>query len=1010
MNYNYNQIKHMLEGSYKKLKSYYYYDKTLLYIKKKIAEFESDQNTFPQVFDLLATAIIQRNTAYFDNLIQQLDYLVFPKSFDSALDHPPAIIGAIDHHKNISKVNFFIDLPIELFILDCLWTVLVAKISQTNYSNSSYSYAGKFKKSIFISSEDDLYAGIDFDSNRCFEPYFENYSKWQKDAFSSLRKGMKSYDQIMFSLDLKSFYYSVRFEFSSLAQLLDNDSRLKEIAFITTIIEKIYRSYTALIAKYKMGIEISRESMTIFPIGLLSPIVLRELYLFKFDQNIKSCLNPTHYGRYVDDMIVVMKVTARPEDIGPEYVCNLLRQKKLIHNKSHRKDEEFIFIDFPSIAIQKSKINCFFFDKNATNVLIDVAERQIRSNSSEANLLPEFDIVKSNFKDVAYYFNSDGGSTKIRDIGILQSNNYAASKSITLIKQLIKNTYITPQDRSKITSFIDDILEFYSGSSSIEYMGSWSSIFELIVQLKVLSKDTRTHDPSASRFYRNITSYINDELSFDHLRTQEIYAKKRVTVLKRLKKCLKDRLKTSISLAMALDYTWKTLAEKSRKNIELAQKFRLSNMFNHQLVAFPLLNYLPFDRIKDISLLKIYNDSWNFKEPFALDNIRLKWSPRFIHLDELFLYSFMQSTQKLQKPQVLCRGIGDIDKIIQRYAELNSLERFLKTPEHMQNLVLSNDYHTGLVMVNIPDDNRSDNYIGLANTFVTEEDALQSLIDPSHKMTIHDKEQLFHMANMAANEKATFLTFPEFFIPIFWLKDISRFSQKNQISIISGLRYIRNGEQAYNFTTIIQPYHYNNYTQSIVLFREKNFYAPEEKLYLYKLGYHVKNPKIPCYYVVKTSSLVFSTILCYEFTDINSRAILKSKIDALFVPQLNKDTNYFSSIVEATSRDLHCVIIQANTSKYGDSRITGPYDTVHKNSLQIKGGINDTILVGKLQLPEIKKARNDYVYWRKEAEKYCFKCKKKYRGKHSISFVACQKCPHNSKKSIVKDVPPRFLE
>ena len=36
----------MLKGAYKKLKSYYYYDKSLLYIKKKIALFESTKESF----------------------------------------------------------------------------------------------------------------------------------------------------------------------------------------------------------------------------------------------------------------------------------------------------------------------------------------------------------------------------------------------------------------------------------------------------------------------------------------------------------------------------------------------------------------------------------------------------------------------------------------------------------------------------------------------------------------------------------------------------------------------------------------------------------------------------------------------------------------------------------------------------------------------------------------------------------------------------------------------------
>ena len=44
----------------------------------------------------------------------------------------------------------------------------------------------------------------------------------------------------MLSLDLKSFYYSVRFEFDSLSALLSDDSRLSEISFISHVEEKLY--------------------------------------------------------------------------------------------------------------------------------------------------------------------------------------------------------------------------------------------------------------------------------------------------------------------------------------------------------------------------------------------------------------------------------------------------------------------------------------------------------------------------------------------------------------------------------------------------------------------------------------------------------------------------------------------------------------------------------------------------------------------------------------------------
>ena len=207
---------------------------------------------------------------------------------------------------------------------------------------------------------------------------------------------------------------------------------------------------------------------------------------------------------------------------------------------------------------------------------------------------------------------------------------------------------------------------------------------------------------------------------------------------------------------------------------------------------------------------------------------------------------------------------------------------------------------------------------------------------------------------------------------------------------------------------IIQPCNNNGFVNTIALFREKNFYAPEEKDCLYKLGYRISNPERPLYYVICSNGIRYSTILCFEFTDIYSRASLKSKVDALFVPQLNKDTNYFSSIVESTSRDLHCLIVQANTSKYGDSRVTGPYDTIHKNVVQIKGGVNDVVIIGELEFEQIRNARQLYEANHKKTQFYCFDCKKVKKGKYPNFFKVCNNCPHQVKKQAIKDVPANF--
>lgn len=46
--------------------------------------------------------------------------------------------------------------------------------------------------------------------------------------------------------------------------------------------------------------------------------------------------------------------------------------------------------------------------------------------------------------------------------------------------------------------------------------------------------------------------------------------------------------------------------------------------------------------------------------------------------------------------------------------------------------------------------------------------------------------------------------------------------------------------------------------------------------------------------------------------------------------------------------------------KYGDSRITGPYNSLFKDIIKIKGGENNVLLIGTVNCAEIQQKRRDY--------------------------------------------------
>ena len=59
--------------------------------------------------------------------------------------------------------------------------------------------------------------------------------------------------------------------------------------------------------------------------------------------------------------------------------------------------------------------------------------------------------------------------------------------------------------------------------------------------------------------------------------------------------------------------------------------------------------------------------------------------------------------------------------------------------------------------------------------------------------------------------------------------------------------------------------------------------------------------------------------------------------------------------MEALSRDIYCYCVQSNMSEYGDSRIIQPTKKDFMNILKVKGGINASVLIGEIDIQELRK-------------------------------------------------------
>jgi hypothetical protein len=130
---------------------------------------------------------------------------------------------------------------------------------------------------------------------------------------------------------------------------------------------------------------------------------------------------------------------------------------------------------------------------------------------------------------------------------------------------------------------------------------------------------------------------------------------------------------------------------------------------------------------------------------------------------------------------------------------------------------------------------------------------------------------------------------------------------------------------------------------------------------LYRLRKKKLVPGSSGFKIVRHGNFQFAILICSELTNIDRRAKIRGKVDALIVPQWNKDIEGFSPLVESAANDLHAFIIQSNNRQYGDSRIRAPYKDIWKRDIvRLKGGIEDYFAIGEIDILSLRRFQSSY--------------------------------------------------
>jgi len=931
----------IIKEAYSKLKAYVYYDNFNLFLRKQLSEFEANNNDLNYVFQNLANDLNdfsergQLNKSL-KNKIKEIGYYIIPKSFNSDNSINNILISNKDSKQyKIDKITQLFKGDIELHIISTLWIMLEGVKLQTIIGNDNYGYHLPTNKS----------SGKIESQKLLFTKYFDKYQEWRDKGIKSARQQIDEQNNVLLiSLDIKNFFHSCSINFIELKKDIKNEEYK-----LTDLLEIIYKKYTNIVGTNNTK---DKNNLPLLPIGLVSSGVIANWFLSDFDKELKEKTTPVYYGRYVDDIFIVVSNVEEPKNDIIDWL-----KKKYFHDDKplYKSDKYLSFSDkkYKGLKIQTDKLKLYYFNHNWPHAMLNKFQKTLEENSSAFWFLPDEEEMKDNLDDEAYDLKYEDSINKFRSISEIKASKYGASVFLAKkIKLAILHNSI-PDD--KITF---QVFRFFKGNSLLSLYNMWEKVFTYLI----VTNDLKSLHILYKKIIKKIDVIeVTEELK-DYERQITIDFVNYANIALELAVTLNPLLANKI----VQNDSFKIDEEEFTNSISY---FRKSLLTRHHYLIYPFLILTDYYRNTNKTLLAdgLFNNLLA-DEDFKLDLklIEEKWKiPRWIYLQEINLYFLFSSIHNfknnsslfysknkhifindyLTKSEKLYFDINnkDISHIIKHSKFKYYKDKVTKTVKIYSDSIALIEKEKGLEKITI----------GLSNFKIVYSEIEKAISD---KSKVFKEKRIRHikLLNQAEEEKVDLLISPETCVPIDWLYSYSDEARRKNRAFIFGLEHFTFNSFCFNLSICILPFEYNKIKDSLIIPRLKNHYSPGESKGILTYGKLIPSYETNFYNLIKWKGIQFSLYNCYELTDIVQRSIFRSELDILFAIEYNKDINYFSNIAESISRDLHCYFVQANTSDYGDSRIIEPRETIKMNPVRVKGGQNNVVLKYEINVKELR--------------------------------------------------------
>lgn len=816
-----------------------------------------------------------------------------------------------------------------------------------------------------------------------FKPYLKPFRDWRDGAIDAMRRALSQGKEVIaLTADVSSFYHKLNPAF-----MLDDEFHQKAgvkldaapLARLNKLFIKALQAWSDK-TPLKSGL----------PVGLPASAIVANAALIELDQFIEQQVVPLYYGRYVDDILLVMHNTSKLSSSAHfwEWIINrdggndLLKQENgsIVFHRSYLADSH--------IAFENNKNKLFILGGTPGTVLINAISEQINQRASEWRSLPDLpDNPGSIATDLLKATNHSGEHadnlrktdclTLHRAGFALNLRDYEAFERDLLPEawqahrhaffEAVIDHLLTPVKFFELAQYLPRIIRMATACEDFQHLA------------KIIEKLDKTIQSVCEQCSLRIKAKEKPDVGFRH--GISLWKTHHANVISEaILSALPPRLgrKAQQDWQQNMESHWQRLSEHLRitwlknrvsKSIRDLQKLH-AHLFSHDLAHIPLRfaglprelawqRSIPFR--KSLSGVKwLINDATQISEGIE---ILAEWfKPKLINGIPPGLYfatrPFTLNELYLIAPEPFSNtSLPRLDKVIYalRGFELHA-DKMPQWDKHQRTLIIPDGEPKARQTIAVSSWETSD------SNFTA---AAMGKPDPASRRRYQRLNRLINEL-ISRPDHAGYVILPELAIPPKWFLRIAGKLNGRRISLIAGVEYLRSGKKHVHNQTWASLTHDGLGFPSLMLYRQdKQKPAFHEERELFRLaGVCLKPAKtwkndIPP--VIQHGDFHFAMLICSELTNIRYRAELRGKIDALFIPEWNSDTDTFNALVESAALDIHAYIIQCNNRRFGDSRIRAPYkDRWKRDLLRVKGGNHDYCITGEIDVQALRKFQSSF--------------------------------------------------